>query len=720
MTRPGIPAAINGGSHTHLPHPTGGIGRFRRTHELVSRVRIGRASDNDLIIDDLLVSDHHAELHTEPSGEVDVVDLASHNGTFVNGHRIKRRRLAQNDVVTVGRHQFHLVGRTLDEYVDHGEVTFSATGLSVVRDGKALLQKVSFDLAPRQFLAIAGPSGAGKSTLLKALNGFQPATKGSVSYCGRDLYSHYHELRGRIGYVPQDDILHLDLTVHEELFYGAKLRFPDDVSIDEQEARIAEVLAELGMTGQRDTPIKSLSGGERKRVSVALELLTKPTLLFLDEPTSGLDPGHERTLLELLRDLTRQGRSIVVVTHSVEGIRVSDQSLFLAPGGCLAYVGAPDVAPSYFARSDLQAVFLRLAEEQGEDWTQDFDNSALGHKREDDHVGAEPAAVAGGANGTVHDVPPRAQSWLGQTATLARRYTRILAKTNLPLLFLQAPILGALMLVALPAHELSPPAAGLVRVVSRAPLVLLVLVLASFWLGASNAVEEIVKELPILRRERAAGLSLSAYLCSKVGVLTALTLTQTAVLVPLALARQGLPVSASALGSPWLELLIVAALAGLSGMALGLLVSAVAGTLARAVTVLPVLLILEMLLAMGGIFPDVIDKPVLAQATYGASTSWGFAAAASTVDLNRLQALNNTTRDVRVQDLTQQPLLGQLGRPDPALERTLAGLLNPGDARFRHSSQVWLQDVGAMLALIALALIGAGVAVRRQTNPART
>ena len=236
-------------------------------------VRIGRASDNDIVVDDLLVSRHHAELHERAEGGYELRDLGSANGTFLNGRRVERAALEERDVVTVGHHVFHVVGAQLDEYVDEGAVSFQAAGLTVhTPAGRTLLNDVSFGLEQRAFLAVVGPSGAGKSTLLNALSGFRPAGVGAVTYDGRDLYANYEELRLRIGFVPQEDVLHSTLTVRQALGYAAELRFPADAEASERLRRVEEVLGELGLTEAGDRRIDLLSGGQRRRVAVGVEL----------------------------------------------------------------------------------------------------------------------------------------------------------------------------------------------------------------------------------------------------------------------------------------------------------------------------------------------------------------------------------------------------------------------------------------------------------------
>lgn len=679
-------------------------GRLSQTHRtLTTGIRLGRADDCDLVVDDPLVSRYHAELRLQPEG-YELVDLGSHNGTFLNGRRVDRARLEELDIVEIGHHSFRLVGSRLEQYVDEGAITFRASGLSVRGNGgRTLLDDVTIALDERSLLGVVGPSGAGKSTLLNALTGFKPASEGQVLYNGRDLYADYEALKARIGFVPQEDIVHPTLTVRQSLDYAAELRFPADVGSEERARRVAEVIDELGLTGCADVAVGSLSGGQRRRVSVGTELITKPSLLFLDEPTSGLDPGRERELMELLRALADDGRTVVVVTHSVQSLRLCDRVLFLAPGGRGAYFGPAQLALAYFGREDLQEVFRDLSASNAGDWSARFRQHPDYQRFVGGRTGRpalEPADHE--ARAPVGAAPRR---WLSQFWLLTRRYWRVMTsdRRNLFLLALQPPLLGLLMLAALPAHELSPPPVGELRIVSRAGLVLLVVVLGVTWLGASNAVREIAKETAILRRERAVGLSPAAYVASKAVVLSALVVLQAAVLVPIAVARQGGPATGSVLGSPMLELVVVCALAGIAGTALGLLISAFAGSVDRAMTILPVLLIFLMLLAMGGLFPDLVDKPVLKQASYAASTQWGFSAAASTVDLDRLQSVDRLARDVpsvRLNDT--RPALDALARDSEV------------DWRWRHETYAWLKDTAALVALSVIFLVGAVFAVRRR------
>jgi len=699
VTDPAPSPLASSASRPSASMPTG---TFLASHAATEQVRIGRAEDNDIVIDDLLVSRHHAEVWVRPDGVTEIVDLRSLNGTYVNGERIRRAVLDELDLIGVGHGDFLFVGGRLEEYLDQGAVSFEARGVTVTgRGGQTLVDDVSFALPERSLLAIVGPSGAGKSSLLGALTGLRPARNGQVLYGGRDLYHDYAELRHRIGLVPQEDVLHGELPLRRALEYAARLRFPTDVSAARREDRVDEVLDELGMAHRARSPIHRLSGGERKRTNVALELLTKPSLLFLDEPVSGLDPGLARVLMGLLRELADGGQTVVVVTHDIASLSVCDQVLVLAPGGVPAYLGPPEDAPARFDAADLADVFTGLVTTEPAGW----------------HIGRSPED--GDPYPALPEVPPppkgaptppkpvardARQGWWSQVRTLTARYAEVLAadRRNMALLLLQAPVLGLLILAALPAGELGPPPPTEVRLVSAAGIVLFVLLVGATWLGANNAIREIARELPMLRRERSAGLSLSAYVVSKAFVLGLLTIAQAVVLVSLATLRQEGPVDAVLLGWGTGELMVIVALAGLASMALALFISALAGSPERATSVLPVVLILQLVLAAGVVLPEIVDKPVLNQLSFASSTQWGIAGAASTVDLNSLQVFDDRLRELRSVDASD---------PEPAVEALTA----PPEAneRWAHTAAAWRNALLALIVLIVVPLFATGLALRR-------
>jgi len=663
-------------------------------------LRIGRDPESEVVVDDLMVSRRHAEVRRLSDGRYQAIDLGSHNGTFVNGRRVDRAVLEELDVVSVGRNSYRLLDGRLDEYVDTGEVAYAAIDLTVrLANGTVLLDGASFSLQSRSMLGVIGPSGSGKSTLLGALTGFRMASEGDVLYGDRSLYAGYEALRQRIGYVPQDDIVHPELTVERELEFAAEIRFPSDVDPSERRRRINEVMAELALTHRRGTAVARLSGGERKRVSVGLELLTSPSLLFLDEPTSGLDPNYERSLMALFRELANRGRTVVVVTHTVQSLRLCDRVLVLAPGGRVAYFGPPQLILAYFDKEDYADVFRELGRSDDIDWGARFRD----HPYHATYI-ERPAPIYRGDDperSTAHG--SRRGRW-HQFVALSRRYAAVIVadRRNLALLIGQAPLLGLLLLVALPSGQLESSPPSQLRLVSQASLVLLVVVLGVSWLGMSNAVREIAKELPAFRRERAAGVSIVAYLASKAFVLGLITILQAVVLMALALSAQRGPARAVLLGWPLGELMVIGALTGIAAMAIGLSISAAAKTTDRATTVLPIVLVFLLVLALGGVFPQIGDKPVLKQLGYVASTRWGFAGMASTSDLNDLQAVTGV--------LTRTP---SVNVDDPSALFQAFRERYRGDPLWEHSSSAWLTDAGALIGLTLLALLGAGFVLRR-------
>jgi ABC transport system ATP-binding/permease protein len=673
-----------------------------------SVIRIGRDPASDLMVDDLLVSRRHAELRRDSDGGYEVNDLDSHNGTFVNGHRVTRAKLAALDVIMIGHHSYRLLDETLEESVDSGEVAYAAADLSVhVAGGVTLLDRVSFSLESRSLLGIVGPSGSGKSTLMNALAGFRLATEGDVLYGEQSLYEHYDALRHRIGFVPQDDVVHTELKVRRALEFAAELRFPADTEPAERSRRVQQVIDELGLAHRSELVVGQLSGGQRKRVSVALELLTEPSLLFLDEPTSGLDPNYERGVMEILRKVADAGRTVVVVTHSVQSLRLCDRLLVLAPGGQLAYFGPPQLVAAYFGHNEYAEVFRDLSDpEQSSDWGERFREHP--HYREYVERHSAPRVSPPVAPVAAQHLAS-SRGWLRQFQTLTRRYLSVMCadRRNLGLLLMQAPLLGLLMLIALPGGELGPAPASQFRLISQASLVLLVLILGVTWLGMSNSVREITKELAIFRRERATGLSISAYVASKAVVLGLMIFVQSAVLIVLATLNQNGPRYAVLLDWPLGELIVLGTLAGFAAMALGLLISALAKTTDRATTILPIVLVFQLVLALGGVFPQIGNRPVLKQLGYISSTRWGFAGLASTSDLNNLQSVTGV--------LTQVPSVN-LSNPAPLFRELQRGAR--GDPAWDHTQGAWLGDAGALLALTIAGLFATGLVLRRQ-DPGR-
>jgi len=616
-------------------------GRLTAVHNLGgNRLRIGRLPDNDVVLDDLLVSRQHAELHRDGQSWR-LVDLNSANGTFVSGRRISSAPVGEQDVIGIGRGLLQLDGDRLVECVDSGDNAFEARGVTVTTDnGTTLLHDVSFGLAGKALLGVVGPSGAGKSTLLYALVGSRPAQRGEVRYADRSLYDDYDELRHRIALVPQDDVLHTQLTVADALGYAARLRFPADTTAYDREQRVREVLDELELTEHRHKPVTALSGGQRKRTSVALELLTKPSLLFLDEPTSGLDPGMERSVMQTLRKLADDDRTVVVVTHNVANLEMCDRLLLLAKGGWLAYFGPPAEALDYFREHDYADIFLRLDTSSGRQWAERFRLSPQYQR----YLGNDQCSSVPGRPFTDPARPSRQQSALTQLAVLARRYLAVIAADRQYLGFLAAlPIVLSLLARAVPGSaglSIAAATADPARPDVQPPQLLLVLIIGAALMGAAAAIRELVKERTIYQRERAAGLSVAAYLASKVMVLAGIVTLQIIVFTSASLIGRNAPDDPLVFGGH-VEVFVAVLAAGLVTMLIGLAISAVIKNADQGMPLL-VLMVMAQLVFSGGLF-QVHHRAVLEQLAWLAPSRWAYTMTAATSDLTKLDRPGTTS-----------------------------------------------------------------------------
>ncbi len=609
-------------------------------------MRIGRALENELVVSDLQVSRNHAEFHATPDGRFEIRDLGSHNGTFVNGMPIAKggtALLGPNDIVGVGHSTFRIVGDRLEEFVDTGDVSFSARHLTVTVDGgKQILKDVSFGVPEKSLIAVIGPSGSGKSTLLKALTGYRPANQGDVLYDNRNLYKQFAELRQRIGLVPQDDILHKELTVKKALKYAAKLRFPADTTAAEREARIDEVLRELKLDIHKEKKVTSLSGGQRKRVSVALELLTKPSLIFLDEPTSGLDPGMDRDVMQLLRGLADDGRTVLVVTHSVAELAICDKLLVMAPGGSVAYFGPPEEALNFFGYETWADVFSAFENYRDYDWA--------GRWKGSQHYQMYAADIDAVAPQSVHMPPPQSmrppkpQGWLSQLGTLVRRYVSVIVsdKGFLALTVILPAVLGAVSLLIDPDKDLLVrginPQSQMPVPNGTATTVLLILAVGACFAGAANSVRELIKERVIYERERATGLSRSAYLMSKVIVLGAVTVLQGAMVGAIGFASRTIPDESLIFGdgkfAVMLELSIPIMGLGFTSMMFGLVISSLVKTSEKTMPLLVMFAIVQVVFT--GCLFALHGSPGVNEFSYLMPSRWAVAAAGATLDFNNI------------------------------------------------------------------------------------
>jgi len=599
------------------------------------RVSIGRAPDNDIVVNDVLASRYHARLVPSPAGTL-IQDTRSINGTFVNGERVKSATLRENDVVTIGNADFVFRGGVLVARTTSGATTGGLEVRSVgltIKGGKTLLDRVSFTARPGSLTAVIGPSGSGKSTLLKVLIGASQPTAGGVEFDGRDVHSEYASLRSRIGMVPQDDALHDALTVNQALDIAARLRMPPDTSNAGRHQVISQALQELEMTPHADKRMDQLSGGQRKRVSVAMELLTQPALLVLDEPTTGLDPALDRQVMSMLRFLADAGRVIVVVTHSLAFIDVCDRVLLLAPGGKTAYCGPPGELGATMGATDWADIFDRVCDDPDGVQQRYFQRHGPDVPPEPRSPSAGPANVGA----------PSHTSFVGQFLAIALRQFRLLVSDRRSILFLVlAPVLVGLLPLTVGGEQGfgRPPDGTPGSLEPRQVIVLLSF--AAILLGMMLSVRDLIAEREIFRHEQAAGLSATAYLLAKIFVFGVVAVIDSAILVLLVTApligKPG-PDSAAVLGLPIFELFVDVSAISVVAVILGLAISSVSNSSNQYIPIMSAICVAQLVLA-GGFIP-ITGRPALEVISGFTLSRWGVAAMASTVDLTHIAPVNH-------------------------------------------------------------------------------
>ncbi len=568
-----------------------------------TQITLGRDPSNDTVIDHPVVSRFHAKIELQ-SGTWTIDDLDSSNGTYVNGKAVTEPRpLRPNDAIRIGPYQLIFsVDETLVSQNDTGNLRLDAVHLNkVTSNGITLLDDVSLSILPREFVAIVGGSGAGKSTLLDALNGFRPATSGLVLVNANDLYKNFNAYRTEVGYVPQDDIIHQELAVGQALDYSARLRLPPDTSLAERQQQVQSVLADLELTHRQQVRVKDLSGGQRKRVSIGVELLTKPSLFFLDEATSGLDPGTELQMMRLLRRLADQGRTILLITHATKNVMMCNMVVFLAKGGRVAYFGPPDQALTYFGVKDFDEIYLKVERElSAQEWQTRYQQSR--HYQEYVVKRQQPLEIdtlAGRQARSVQSPPPvqgRGVSAWRQFLILSQRNLTILTqdRAGLILMLALAPLLG-LLDFAMWKKQLFDPATG---DAGQAFTMAFVAVLIAVIVGSLATMREIVKEAEIYRRERMVGLKLLPYVLSKISLGAVLAFYQAVIFLLTKLLAVNIPIQGGAIASLYVTLL----LATMGGMVMGLMVSALSPT-QNVAPLLTILFLVPQITFAGAILP---------------------------------------------------------------------------------------------------------------------
>ena len=590
----------------------------RRSFDQQTQFTVGRAPDNDIRLDGLQISNRHARFMLA-GGSVAVEDAGSTNGVYVNGERISGKRAVQlSDVIQIGPFVLQADAKQGVAVYD----TRSKTRIDVINIAKVvanrsgggkikLLDDVGLTIQPNEFVGMLGPSGAGKSTLMDSMTGMRPASSGHVLINNLDLYRHLDSLKQSIGYVPQDDIIHRELTVYRTLYYVARLRLSRDVSTKEIDQIVNEVMDVTGLSERRDVPVGQLSGGQRKRVSIAVELITKPSVIFLDEPTSGLDPATEEKIMKLFRQIAESGRTVVLTTHAMENVKLFDKIVVLMRGK-LVFYGAPQEAlahvkaesfkdlydkleapieqqiaamatlPANAAKSQQQAFKQRreqISEEVAEDWKRKFQATEQYRRNVVEPLSGLPR------DGRAAAPPKRHMSIVDtvrQWGTLTRRYLAVLSrdKFNLLILFGQAPIIAFLTYLVVGAK-------------SPRDFPYFMLALVAIWFGTSVASREIIRERAVYTRERMVNLRLLPYVASKLFVLSLIVSVQCLLLYcSLKLLHY---VGLMNLPGWALPQLLVIMITALVGIALGLFVSAMVKTSEMATSLVPLILIPQIL-----------------------------------------------------------------------------------------------------------------------------
>jgi ABC transport system ATP-binding/permease protein len=624
-------------------------------------VKIGRATDNDIVIPDVLASRHHATLVPTASG-TEILDNRSINGTFVNGARVESAVLHDGDTVTIGNVDLVFRGGTLVRRTETEAATRTG-GLDVhgvtwtIEGNKTLLENISMTARPGTLTAVIGPSGAGKSTFARLVAGYTHPTTGTVSFEGHDIHAEYASLRSRIGMVPQDDVVHGQLTVNQALMYAAELRLPPDTTKADRAQVVAQVLEELEMTRHADTRVDKLSGGQRKRASVAMELLTGPSLLILDEPTSGLDPALDRQVMTMLRQLADAGRVVLVVTHSLTYLDVCDQVLLLAPGGMTAFYGPPNQIGPSMGTTNWADIFSSVAG--------DPDAANRRFLMQHGPPPPQPAAQKPADLGN-----PTRTSLFRQFSTIARRQIRLIVSDRGYFIFLALlPFIMGVLSLAVPGTV----GFGIPDPMSNAPnepgQILVLLNVGAIFMGTALTIRDLIGERAIFRREQAVGLSTTAYLLAKVCVYTVFAVVQSAIVTAIVVWGKGAPTQGAVmLGNSSLELFVDIAATCVTAAMVGLALSAVARSNEQIMPLL-VVAIMSQLVFSGGMIP-VTARIGLDQLSWFTPARWGFAASASTADLIKL----------------------------------VPGPLTPKDSHWEHTSSAWLFDM-AMLALLSVAYV---------------
>jgi ABC-type multidrug transport system ATPase subunit/ABC-type multidrug transport system permease subunit len=577
------------------------------------RLTIGRDETNDVVLDDPNVSRFHAEV-LRTGERIEVRDLASRNGTRLDGQLTRRAAVDTGSEIGIGPYRLIFDGMGFVARAEQGAVRLDAEGLGVRVKEKVILQPTALSIEPGELVAIIGESGSGKSTLMKALAGVSSPSEGTITVNGEPLATRLTD----IGYLPQDEVVHGRLTVVEALDYAARLRLPHDTSDVEYDATVDRALEELELVEHSHTRIESLSGGQRKRVGLAAELLSRPSLLFLDEPTTGLDPGLESRMMGLLRGLADDSRAVVVVTHATKSLDLCSRIIVMGRGGRLCFDGSPDDAMTFFEAETYDDIYAQLDRRPAEEW-----------QRKREQQGGQPVVPEDPQRAPVNDPAAgrnRRGSLWRQALVLTQRYVKLFQRDrrNLVILLAQVPLL-ALAIVGLYKVDVFAAATD----AGNAVTVLFLVVTMVIWFGSIDGAREIIKEKSVYVREAAVGVRTGAYLLSKAAVLFTLATLQTLVLAAVVFFFHRLHESPGTYATI-VGMLILTCFAS---VAMGLLMSAAVRTQDQATSFIPLVLVPQ--LFFGGSIVAIATMSTPLQVLSNAVVAkWAYAGLGSAIDLN--------------------------------------------------------------------------------------
>ncbi len=595
-------------------------GRWKTFELKAGDTSIGRAENCDIRLKNVAVSRYHAGIRNA-NGQYYVFDNGSTNGVFVNGSRIQKSyHLSNKDIFTVLNTTFIYDGNVVYYKVNPEGIALEIHDLNkdVPAKGgkKTILDKVSLSIEPNEFVAIIGGSGAGKTTLMTAMSGFDSKVTGRVYCNGTNLRENFQTLKNIIGFVPQQDIIYENITLKKMLYYTAKMKMPEDTSTAEIDARIEEVLGMVELSEHKDTYIRRLSGGQKKRASIAVELLANPGLFFLDEPTSGLDPGTEEHLMRTLSKLSKeQEKTIIMVTHTINNLDLCDKVIIMGYGGRLCYCGSPAGIKDFFQTDDLVKVYdIITADPKG--WESRFKMSGINQV-------SEHAVESNG-----EAIKPRKVNGFTQLGILVRRYTTLIMNDmqRLALIFGQPLIIGLLLtLVA---------GTDIYQKFTETQSILFTLMSGGIWMGLLNTIQEVNKERVILKREYMGNLKLPVYMLSKYIVQGVISLVQAVILVVTFVLVKGTPnCKGVIISNATVEIIVLIFLTIYASAGMGLLLSSITKSADRAMSIAPFVLIIQLIFS-GILFELTGATDKISYVTF---SRWAMESIGSTCDLNELE-----------------------------------------------------------------------------------